>query len=95
MTVGLGQKVRDRITGFEGIVVARTEWMYGCIRITIQPRGLTDDGKPIDSHTFDEPQLEVLADEVIYTIPSNKPDRPVPTGGGRESPSRAPDPERS
>lgn len=33
----MGKLVRDKISGLEGIVVARTEWLYGCIRLNVQP----------------------------------------------------------
>ena len=32
--IELGQKVRDRITGCTGVVVCRSEWLHGCVRIT-------------------------------------------------------------
>lgn len=56
MKVKLGQKVRDTISGVEGVAVARTEWLYGCVRVTIQPEG-SKDGKPYDYFNADEPQL--------------------------------------
>ena len=47
--IKLGSKVRDSITGLEGIATARTEYLYGCVRITITPTELKD-GKPVDDH---------------------------------------------
>jgi hypothetical protein len=61
MEIKLGQKVRDSITGLEGMAVSRTVYLYGCARITIQPFE-TKDGKPADWCSFDEPQLEVISD---------------------------------
>lgn len=58
--VKVGDRVRDPLSQLEGVVVARTEWLYGCIRVTFQPTG-NKDGKPFDNHTVDEPQLEVVA----------------------------------
>lgn len=55
----LGCVAKDTITGFEGVVIAITNWMNGCVRVTIQPKTL-DNGKPIESHTFDVEQLEVV-----------------------------------
>lgn len=55
----LGDVARDRISGFEGVVVAVTEWLNGCRRITIHPQRLYE-GKAIDSETFDEQQVEVV-----------------------------------
>lgn len=55
----LGDEVRDMITGFQGVLIARTEWLRGCVRLTIQPRELKD-GKPIESESFDEQQVELV-----------------------------------
>jgi len=42
-----GSRVRDTVTGFEGIATGRTVWMNGCVRISIEPTELKD-GKPMD-----------------------------------------------
>lgn len=57
--INLGDKVKDKVTGFAGIAIARTEWLNGCIRVTVQPDKLTD-GKVAASETIDEPQLVVV-----------------------------------
>ena len=57
--VKLSDKVKDTITGFEGIVVARTEWLNGCVRCCIQSQELKD-GKILDTVTIDEGQLEIV-----------------------------------
>ena len=54
--VKLGDKVRDSISGFEGVATSRTEFLYGCVRVCVEPQGLHD-GKPIDSQYFDEQRL--------------------------------------
>jgi len=59
--INLGDKVKDPITGLVGIAVGRTVWIHGCARITIQPQGLTKEGKPFDSMSADEPQLVLVA----------------------------------
>ena len=48
MAIKLGQKVRDTITGNEGTVVARTEWLHGCVRVTVQHEG-GKDGCPFEA----------------------------------------------
>ena len=58
-TIKIGQRVRDTITGFEGIVVARTEWLYGCVRLTVQSDRLAE-GKPAEPYTVDEPQCALV-----------------------------------
>lgn len=57
--MNLGDKVRDRITGFTGILIAKTEWLNGCVRAVIQPQAL-EKGKVIEATTFDINQLELL-----------------------------------
>ncbi len=54
--IRLGTKAKDTVTGFEGICVARTEWLNGCVRVMLQPR-MGKDGKVPDCQQFDEPQL--------------------------------------
>lgn len=84
--VVLGCRAKDSITGFEGIVVAATEWLNGCQRITIQPTELRE-GKPVDSLTFEVEQLEVIT-------PAVEPVRDSTTGGPPIQPTRAVDPGR-
>lgn len=55
--IKLGDRARDTITGFEGIVVAETMWIHGCRRLTVQPEKLTKDGELPKVETFDENQL--------------------------------------
>jgi len=52
----LGQKAKDKISGFVGIIVARIEFLNGCIRYSLAPQKLKDE-KPIDSEYFDEEQI--------------------------------------
>jgi hypothetical protein len=79
--IGLGDLVRDRVTGFEGIVVARTEWLNGCARLTVQPQKLDEKGKPVEADSFDDMQCVVLERERISTVQTD-------TGGPRETPKR-------
>ena len=68
----LGDDVRDSITGFEGVVVCRTQWIHNCNAYGLQPRKMKD-GKPGERHHFDEPSLELIKAE------TEKPERN--TGG--------------
>jgi len=58
--INLGDKVKDTVTGFTGIAVARVNWLHGCDRIIIQPIGTDKDGKIFESQHFDEPQVIVI-----------------------------------
>lgn len=57
--VKLGNRVRDKITGFEGIAVARVEYLTGCTQIGIAP-GIDKDGKVPDTLYFDYTRLDIL-----------------------------------
>ncbi len=57
--VELGSTVKDILTGFTGIATGRTEWLFGCTRIAIEPTKLKE-GKPIDAEWFDEQRVEVI-----------------------------------
>jgi hypothetical protein len=58
--ITLGDEVIDTVTGFKGIAVARTTWISGCDRITVQPAGITKEGKLFDTFAFDEPTLKIV-----------------------------------
>lgn len=85
MKIELGQKVRDTITGMEGIAVGRTVWLNGCIRISVQSQMLKD-GVPLDQQWIDEPQLQVVEETAAP--------EPEPRHGPRPDAGRAPDPTR-
>ncbi len=55
----LGQKVKERITGFKGVIVARSQYMTGCNRYGVQSQKLKHDGKPLEWEYFDEDLLEI------------------------------------
>lgn len=56
----LGDKLRDQVTGFEGIALCQTNWLHGCTRWGLQSDKLDKDGKPGDVQMFDEPQLVLV-----------------------------------
>jgi hypothetical protein len=62
--VKLGDKARDRITGFTGIVTGYAKHLTGCDTVGLKPQELKD-GKTIDSNWFDISQIEVLERSVI------------------------------
>lgn len=65
----LGDLVRDRISGFEGIVIGRTEWLYGCVRLAIAPQALDKDGKPGETAHIDEDQVQIVEKKVMQPGP--------------------------
>ncbi len=60
MTIELGQKVKDSLTGFEGVVTAKAEYLDGCVRYLVQPTELAS-GKMVDAEWID---INRLTDEV-------------------------------
>jgi hypothetical protein len=60
MGIKLGSKVQDIYTGFEGLAIAKTEWLYGCNNIGIQPLELDKDGNIGEILWFDEQRVEVI-----------------------------------
>ena len=58
--IELGQRVRDRITGFEGIATSRVEYLTGCVQYCVKPDKLDEKGKMIEGEYIDMGQLEIL-----------------------------------
>lgn len=84
--IGLGDRAKDPITGFSGIVTAVTVWLHGCIRITIEPEKLDKEGKPQEGRSFDQTQL-VLIKKGVHTpmvlgvTPAPEPEKRMSNGG--------------
>ena len=81
MKTELGQKVKDSITGFAGIVTGRAEYITGCHQILVQPpvKNAKDGGDFQEPHWFDEDRAEVI-DPKQLTLPRTSPgfDKPAP-----------------
>lgn len=84
--VDLGDLVRDRVTGFEGIVTGMTRWLTGCDRAVVQSRVLHE-GRPQMSESFDVMQLEILEKCVIQIEPQVT-ETATRTGGPRPTPEK-------
>jgi len=56
----LGDTVRDVYTGFQGTALARTDWLYGCTRILVEPTKLTKEGGVAANVEFDEQRLVIV-----------------------------------
>ena len=75
--INLGDKVKDTVSGFQGIAVSRHTYLQGCDRVSIQPP-IDKDGKHPDCVAFDEPQIEILEAAVVKPDPLPQAQR---TGG--------------
>lgn len=88
--VELGDRVKDRISGFTGIAICRNEWINKCVRFGVQPEETTKEHKPAEAQYLDVEQLVVVKKGVIKvdkSIPESR--RP---NGPRDTPRRAQDP---
>ena len=86
--IELGDEVWDSISGFRGIVISRTEYLHGCVRMQVQPNKVKDDGSMLDVGHFDEAQLQVAKKATIQVS------RPTVTGGPRPDPVLPANPQR-
>lgn len=79
MNVKLGHTVRDRLTGFSGVVTGLCAYITGCNQALVTPR-VVEGGKYPEPHWFDEQRLEVCKVDV-FTIDNGStpgPDMPAP-----------------
>ncbi len=56
--IKLGSKVKDKVTGFSGILTSRTEYLYGANRLQIEAK-VSKDGSAIITQWFDEPRVVI------------------------------------
>jgi len=68
----LGKLARDKVTGFEGIVVVKGIHLFGCTTYALAPK--TKDGKLEDSRSFDEGRIEIIGPGI--TAEEVKADKP-------------------
>lgn len=57
--IEFGDRMRDKASGFEGLVTALYLYQHGCMRVQLRGASRTT-GEPIDA-TFDAPELEHVA----------------------------------
>jgi len=58
----LGKLGRDKVTGFEGIIVAKGIHLFGCTTYALAPKA--KDGEIKDSHWFDEGRIEITGEGI-------------------------------
>jgi hypothetical protein len=55
-----GDRVKDRISGFSGIIMVISVWLNGCVRIGVRGEGLDKDGNPKLIEVFDIAEIEMV-----------------------------------
>lgn len=81
----MGLKVRDRVTGYAGVVESVSFDLYGCVQAVV--RGFVDPTKPTDKpdgHWFDVKRLEVTDRTPVMAVP----DFDKPEIGAADKPAR-------
>lgn len=81
--IELGLEVKDKITGFTGIVIGKAEYLTGCNQYGICPT-VDADGKKRDTEWFDEGRLLVIGEgvskEEVSVEQNGGPNRDAPRG---------------
>ncbi len=79
----LGFKVRDCVTGFEGVATSVSFDLPGCVMVTVQPT-MDKDNKIPDSRWVDHKRLEVIGERPVLKPPTF--DDGVEEAGGVDKP---------
>ncbi len=74
-----GATVRDKITGFSGVIRARTQYLTGCNKYAVQATDIRE-GKPEEWVWFDEGELEVFGKPVTLEVSRERRGGPVEAG---------------
>jgi hypothetical protein len=80
--IELGKKAKDKITGFEGLLTGRAQYITGCDQYLLTPQ-VSDSGTLQESRWVDEGRVEVIG-EGIYPGLVKIPDQ---NGGPAEWPA--------
>lgn len=57
--IKLGSKIKDKLTGFSGLAVAKTVWFSGSTTFQIEPTTMHE-GKPVEAHCFEAQRVELI-----------------------------------
>ncbi|MFV0508736.1 MAG: hypothetical protein ACK5M8_05750 [Shewanella algae] len=65
----LGYKVKDKVTGIEGVVTTMSFDLYGCIQALVHP-GMKSDGTAKEQYWYDVSRLNVLTKKPVMDQPN-------------------------
>ncbi len=65
----LGRRVRDRVSGFEGVVTSLSFDLYGCIQVAVSPP-IDKDGKIQPGRWMDVHRMTAIGDERALPAPN-------------------------
>ena len=74
--IQLGDKVKDKISGMQGIATGRCHYLTGCTQFLVTPQE-TKDHKNVSSSWFDETRLFIVEVEAIAAETVSDEERPA------------------
>ncbi len=74
-----GSRVRDIITGYQGIVGGRTQYLTDCVQYGIVKEGLDKDGKTVGWLWLDESRLNLVKENAVKINETSEPAGPAPS----------------
>lgn len=84
----LGKRVRDIVTGLEGVAISATLYLNGCVRYCVQPKGLDKDGKLFEADWVDVQQLYPTSETLVLDELPDKAKDKHKSGGPQKDPPR-------
>lgn len=64
----LGLKVKDRVTGLEGVAISLSFDLFGCIQVMLDP-GVNDKGEMRDRFWFDVSRIDIKSKKPVMKMP--------------------------
>jgi len=83
----LGQTVKDIITGCQGVVMSRSQYLTTCNTYGVQS-SILQNGKPLEWQWFDEPRLILQKAKIIKLVPEKTKKGGGPNNINQIAPSR-------
>ena len=87
----LGLKVRDKVTGCQGVVASMSFDLYGCVQALVDP-GMKQDGELANGRWMDVCRLQVLDSNPVMPAPDFE---SGPIADGLHGPAEKPTPARA
>jgi hypothetical protein len=78
--IELGKEGRDKVTGFQGIITGRSQFLTGCDQYNLVPK--VQDGKLEPVQWFDEGRIEIVGPGITAASVAG----PKPGGPQRDAP---------
>ncbi len=71
----MGKRVRDKVTGLEGVVTGKATYITGCDQVCVQPK-VDKDGKYTEGRWIDITRVEVVDEQLAMAneTPDSGPD---------------------